>query len=330
MDKAKLVKLIETEHSPFQLELNANHIFTVKKRGKDKSSISPINAILPVPNECLEPYCSSRMPPQTKLRKFYSWLKEVPDGFRLPKESIHGLYAEHFAKNPHFLANLVLDAVEEYEVFENSKEDFYKADSRQPLQSKASRTLVTSDVQYYLSTTKSLTIGNISLEFHYVDYEVAPGRTTDPMHQILDSGSGQSGGMDVLMKLQHNDQDLPVVCEVKIHKDQTPLLGLVQALTYASELATKNQQIRLNNSYPEELKHLPSDPAVGVLLLFIDMHENLKSVYEEVCKISTGLYESSEIPDEFSQRIPLICIATADSQEKTFTIKECQLFKSPL
>ena len=67
------------------------------------------------------------------------------------------------------------------------------------------------------------------------------------------------GGIDLL--LRSRDGGLPIIAEVKAPRDGNLFVALVQALTYAAELATANQFERLSGSYREfeslDLKQLP-------------------------------------------------------------------------
>ena len=63
------------------------------------------------------------------------------------------------------------------------------------------------------------------------------------------------GGIDVLLASDDDDRRLPIVVEVKSVDDVGAYLGLVQALTYASELITPHQRQRLARFYPDHFEH---------------------------------------------------------------------------
>jgi hypothetical protein len=85
------------------------------------------------------------------------------------------------------------------------------------------------------------------LTFSFVDFEISPYRTT--RRAVFSNGPAHNcsggGGLDLL--LCSDDQGLPVIGEIKAETDVDMFVALVQALTYASEMCTANQLLRLTN-----------------------------------------------------------------------------------
>lgn len=87
-----------------------------------------------------------------------------------------------------------------------------------------------------------------TLDFDFVDREVVPSRTKP--RTVFTDGSPAQNQPRVDALLVNRSDRLPIVAEIKVSRDKTPFVALVQALAGAAQLVTKAQRDRLQAQYP--------------------------------------------------------------------------------
>lgn len=105
--------------------------------------------------------------------------------------------------------------------------------------------------------------------FTFVERELNPRRTRNATYadgrRATNSGAG---GIDVLFR---SDTGSPGIAEVKVRDDKNAFFALVQAMTYAVELATQNQLTRLKMHFPDQFEKLnPEKAKVEIVLLMVN------------------------------------------------------------
>jgi hypothetical protein len=98
--------------------------------------------------------------------------------------------------------------------------------------------------------------GELPREIQFVDDEISPFRTTGGA-SFEDTATGTSGGGGVDLLLGDRDGSL-LIGEIKAPGDSTLFLALIQSLTYALELTTASQMLRLKTCYPNAYAGLQS------------------------------------------------------------------------
>lgn len=140
------------------------------------------------------------------------------------------------------LASLFASAVEQLAAYRNVREGWVEEGNRKP----------SDDDTFARSVARQFRDVELVApwEYIFVARELAPLRTT-----VTGARSSGAGGIDVLLASDDDDRRLPIVVEVKSVDDVGAYLGLVQALTYASELITPHQRQRLARFYPDRFEH---------------------------------------------------------------------------
>lgn len=175
------------------------------------------------------------VPPPSDLRKLYDELRAPGRPASAPSSAAH-------------LAALFTSAVEHLASYRNLREGWAFEENRKP----------SDDETFARSVARQLRDGELVApwEYRFVSRELAPLRTT-----LTGAPSSGAGGIDVLLVSDDDDPPLPIVVEVKSVKDVGAYLGLVQALTYASELITPHQLQRLARFHSDSFQ--PSQEARG-------------------------------------------------------------------
>ena len=86
-----------------------------------------------------------------------------------------------------------------------------------------------------------------ALDFAYVDREVVPSRTT-PQTTFEDGSQARTQPRVDALLVNRRDR-LPIVAEVKVCRDKTPFVALIQALAGAGQLVSAAQRARLQEHY---------------------------------------------------------------------------------
>lgn len=230
--------------------------------------------------------------PETALRNLYELLR------KFKRKEFHLCCAEEFRRYPGRLDELIELSYKHLLRYDNQNEAFHdrSRDGRPTPKRLASPDLADQFV-VRLYKEKQTKVEE-SLSFNYVDYNISPFRTTSPA--VFDSGvpmtkSGR-GGVDVL--LANAVDKTPIVGEVKAPDDTTLLMALIQALTYAIELATPNQQQRLVNAYPGRFQFPATGPSMDIYLLLVRPPKDkwTNDFHKSVDPLCRDLFEAKFVP----------------------------------
>jgi len=206
--------------------------------------------------------------PATPLRRLYQGLRALDALARRELAcQIHLALASSFVEAPDRLADLCNRSFEAFLGYDPKRLKY--------LDKPRSRLKVTDDsplrsTDAFVATVQAMQtpiqVDNAAeLSFRYVERELSPLRTTNG---VLETGEPASksgtGGADLL--LQNYQDQVPIIGEIKISRDATLLLALVQALTYALEFSTPRQIGRLARSFVE-FKDLVAPSRVDVYLI---------------------------------------------------------------
>jgi hypothetical protein len=93
----------------------------------------------------------------------------------------------------------------------------------------------THHVAWYLRQQRYLEVSDApELNAEYLDYEIAPARTTNHAYFDDDAGSWRTGVFIDLL-LASCDTRAPIIGELKIRKDKDPFTALIQTLACAAD-----------------------------------------------------------------------------------------------
>lgn len=254
-------------------------VFEVERLGEKNTRIKPQSGgeSRLSPTEGLEFFTETdgvRIP-ETPLRKFYQWLKPPCPG--LGCGFLHEPLAKGFVDCPDKLSKLFQESVRQFAEFPYINQPFHPDRGEGHERRKGGTTIL----QTMLEKQKALSIVDANRQpeerFLYLDRELATARIEGV--RVAGDNRGGRGGIDFLLCRCLNEQTaIPVVAEVKIGSDnyKTAFFALIQALTYAAELSSPNQQKRIGNHYLKELGTvaLQQQNQVELLLLFVQMPEN--------------------------------------------------------
>lgn len=157
----------------------------------------------------------------------------------------------------------------------------------------------THHVAWYLRQQLLLEVGNApELNAEYLDYEIAPARTTNRAYFDDDGGSWRTG-IFVDLLLVSSDNRTPIVSELKIRDDKDPFTALIQMLAGAVHLATADQYERLREFMPAGAFPSTEQPRLdGYLLLyrFLETPQaDLETLDRQADELSGLLMKRSEI-----------------------------------
>ncbi len=231
---------------------------------------------------------STRTPPSTELRNFYWFLRESSLRYVLnPLQKLFCPNGQPSDEAVSMVAGLFSRSINQFSEYKNLTEDFRPATGRRKSE-EADTKFAKRIVSLLRENSSKITIeGSQSLP-KYVDREISPIRTTRA--KVPATGLG---GVDFLAATL-GDRPIPVIGEVKADSDKTPLFALIQALTYAVELATPHQADRLQRSYPDFFPATFSE--VELLVVVEGSRSNTKKErYDEVCKFAAALMDKREV-----------------------------------
>lgn len=206
--------------------------------------------------------------PETALRNLYWLLRDFPS------QEFHLAFTKELMRVPKKLDELVERSFRHFSHFKN-REAFHERGQNGDLTMDRQQSKKLSD-QFTVEISKQKTVKiQDNLSFDYVDYDISPLRTTgNPGFESGESSrSSGTGGIDLLLS-NAKDQS-PIVGEIKAEEDATPLLALIQALTYAIELATPSQRERLQSAYPGRFKLAEKGPFIDIYLLLVSPPEDI-------------------------------------------------------
>ena len=195
--------------------------------------------------------------PQTRLRRFYQTLRELST-YELQK-SIANYFIETGTDRSTKLQVLFEESAAHFSRYDNTNDCFRPArspswcDRYRDQQDAFARCLAAR-----LGSMAWYSLGGVlPIEFQAVDYEISPFRTTGrASFEDGKIGTSGGGGLDLLLR---DREDAIWIAEVKAPGDSTVFLALIQALTYAVELTTAAQALRLKRCYPEAFRNLTAD-----------------------------------------------------------------------
>ena len=211
---------------------------------------------------------NKRLIPVTALRHLYLLLRDFP------KEKFHLQCATEFDRKPKALDALIGRSFKHFSHYDNQQEAFHnRGVEGVPTKDRRKSTKLADQLAVALYDQKVVKL-NQGLSFAYVDYDVSPFRTTGAaaFESGISSTKSGRGGVDVL--LVNSNDGVPIVGEVKAEIDTTPLLALIQAMTYAVEFATPNQRQRLQLAYPNRFRFPTDGPSVDVYILLVRPPDN--------------------------------------------------------
>lgn len=199
--------------------------------------------------------------PLTPLRHFYDRLRDFES------RAFHREAARECVRRPDRVQELIAASVRHFELYDNRDEGFHDRSpgltgARGENGDLANRTLS------LMARGAASVPSHPELEFEFVDYEISPIRTTGSEFEDGTPGTRSGrGGVDVL--LANRAGRLPAVGELKADTDRNPFLGLIQELTYAVELSTPAQRVRLAAAYPNRFRWPEAGPFIDVVLFLI-------------------------------------------------------------
>lgn len=245
---------------------------TIIKRGKKRTRILLAHGITKlVPSELVVPDIAeikkdmpARMVPVIPLERFYRRVckltRDKEEGFWQLREL---LGSRHGPRDAGFLAELFLRSVSHAGFYDNADEPFHP--QRQPREEQPA---FANRLVEMAHAAGKITYAEHTVQF--VDYEIAPFRTTRSRLESGEAATGSGGGgVDLLLAADQYGELIPAIAEIKAATESTgPTHALVQALTYAAQLATLNQFTRIAEHYPVFTGILAEEPELDVLLIF--------------------------------------------------------------
>lgn len=181
---------------------------------------------------------SARNPiPRTSIQRYYKRVGDMSYAQRLE-------LADELLCNPSPLVQEFDQSVATFSSYDNP-EAFYSNPKRAPKPPESRENIVTTNhVACHLHEQGVLEVDGVpALNARYVDYEIAPTRTTD--RASFDDGGSWRTGLFVDLLLASCQDGTPIVGELKIRADKDPFTALVQVVACAAHLATPHQYERL-------------------------------------------------------------------------------------
>lgn len=205
----------------------------------------------------------------------------------------------------------------------NNPEGFYSNPKRAPKPPGPEGDIVrTHHVAWYLRQQEALkVVGAPELNARYVDYEIAPTRTTD--HAVFsDDGGSWRTGVFIDLLLANCADSTPIVGELKIRADKDPFTALVQVLACVAHVATPHQYERLCQFAPAgrfPVGDLPLLDGYVLLYRFLEVaQDDLEQLAEKAEQLSARLLEHPEIARRF-RRIACLDLELGEGNELSAT-----------
>lgn len=224
--------------------------------------------------------------PQTRLRRFYQTLR------MLNCTEVQGTIVQYLCKCDSLadrLQEVFAESVRHFSCYRNDDERFHDRDKDAAdwfvdgLEHRAFAKSLVARLQPVADQWHSVLQG---YEVKAIDYEISPFRTTGrACFEDGKVGTSGAGGLDLLLVAR--DGSVPVVGEIKARTDKNLFLALMQALTYAVELTTPAQVMRLRKAYTPEFDGLRCDDLgcqCDLLLLYEDVDPKLLSQTKSLVK----------------------------------------------
>ena len=182
---------------------------------------------------------AKRPVPVSRLRRYYSSMKVFDKALF---EGIAKFYLEH----PEALEKLWSDSRKEFDTYSND-EDWGRGETKQlpPAPTCLREVHSTNEFTAFITTSGKISVG---LDLTFVEREINPWRTRNAVFPDKRPATKTGrGGIDLLLA---TSEGVPVIGEVKVEDDKNAFFALLQAMTYAVELSTPNQQKRLMKHFP--------------------------------------------------------------------------------
>lgn len=247
---------------------------------------------------------SARNPiPRTSIQRYYKDVCEMSYAQRLAR-------ADELITDPTPLVTQFAAGITAFRGYDNP-EGFYSNPHRAP----QPPTLVgqitkTHHVAWYLRQQRFLEVHNApELNAEYLDYEIAPARTTNHAYFDDDGGSWRTG-LFIDLLLASCDARTPIIGELKIRKDKDPFTALIQTLACAVHLATAHQYRRLRDFVPAGEFPSTEQPRLdGYLLLYRFLEtpqDDLEALDRKADELSGLLMARAEITTHIRR---IACVA---------------------
>lgn len=209
---------------------------------------------------------NDRVVPLTPLRRLYQELRAV-NGDRQQKFIAiwNRLENRNGPQRGLFLNELFKRSCQQMQMYDNAGEHFYGV--RPPREENAIH-FANQLVEFLvLNGADALELDGV-FPFEYLDYEISPIRTTTSCWENGRAATNSgAGGMDLLLVTKTNPPQ-PVVAEIKARTETVgATFALIQTLTYAAELLTKSQMLRLQTHFPELGAVNSETPQLGLLVI---------------------------------------------------------------
>jgi hypothetical protein len=230
--------------------------------------------------------------PRTSIQAYYKSVCAMSYAERLQE-------VDALLEDPTPLVQQFESSVAAFSAYANLDEGFYSNPKRAPKPPEVLGEIhKTHDVAWYLSQQKVLQVeGAPELNARYVDYEIAPARTTD--HAVFSDGGSWRTGVFIDLLLANCEDSTPIVAELKIRADKDPFTAIVQMLACAAHLATPHQYERLRQFAPAGQFSAQDVPVVdGYVLLhrFLEVaQDDLEQLGKKAKQLSALLLDRFEI-----------------------------------
>lgn len=209
----------------------------------------------------------------------------------------HLALAEDWCENPRKLSVPFLLSVAQFSRYSNERQPFHEG----PLAPERPETdaIRTADFADWLKKSETWPVAEApELAFRYVDRELDCMRTSPGVD--LEDGTPSKMALKLDLLLANAGDHTPIVAELKIHDDQDPLYGLVQALAATAVLVTAAQRTRLRNVYGLDAALRTGGPYVDVYVILFEPHAPGKGTWLKILERSLALADELLVQPEIS------------------------------
>ena len=201
--------------------------------------------------------------PITKLRQFYEVMKVLDTATWIN-------LAKFYSQAPASLERLWNHSREIFTAYHNMDDWGGDETNRKMLPNAPVRLGEISSTNEFAAFVKEPDNSLANAGFTFVKRELNPRRTRKGMFSDKRPATKSgTGGIDLL--LRSSATGFPTVGEVKVKDDKNAFFALVQAMTYAVELSTPNQLVRLKKHFGDHFGNLNFDEGkVEIVLLMVN------------------------------------------------------------
>jgi hypothetical protein len=205
--------------------------------------------------------------PLTDMHRFFRSVRKLPhhDQFKC---------AERLVARPGRLRACFERSIEQFEPYSNIDQPFH------PGIRKAAANVRPIGVRFCLALSCGYRFeAGSTLDFDFVDHEVVPSRTK-PKTVFMDGSPAQNEPRVDALFVNHSDR-VPIVAEIKVGRDKTPFVALVQALAGVGQLVTGAQRTRLQTQYPSaRFKFDLAAEVIDIYLIFVNPPDRARYWHE--------------------------------------------------